>query len=118
MKKRVRSLSLVIILVVLLMPPGATHGQSNEGKPGTLRNPLNLNNGADPWLTYYEGNYYLAATTWASGLTMRKSPTLAGLKTAEPVQIYFEADPSRCCNMWAPEFRLLDGPDGVRWYFY
>jgi GH43 family beta-xylosidase len=118
MKKRVRRLSPVIILVVLLMPCGATHGQSNEGRPGILRNPLNRNNGADPWLTYYEGNYYLAATTWASGLTMRKSPTLAGLKTAEPVQIYFETDPSRCCNMWAPEFRLLNGPDGLRWYFY
>ena len=20
--------------------------------------------------------------------------------------------------MWAPEFDLLDGPDGLRWYFY
>ncbi len=26
--------------------------------------------------------------------------------------IYYETDPSRCCNMWAPEFRLLDGDDG------
>ncbi|MFN8447407.1 MAG: family 43 glycosylhydrolase [Anaerolineae bacterium] len=83
-----------------------------------LRNPLNQNGGADPWLTYYDGYYYLAATTWASNWTMRKSETLAGLKTAEPVQIYFETDPSRCCNMWAPEFRLLDGPNGQRWYFY
>jgi GH43 family beta-xylosidase len=45
---------------------------------------------------------------------MRKSPTLAGLKTAPPLQIYFETEASRCCNMWAPEFYLLEG----RWYFY
>ncbi|HEX2623201.1 MAG TPA: family 43 glycosylhydrolase, partial [Phototrophicaceae bacterium] len=89
------------------------------GKPGVLHNPLNPYNGADPWLTYYDGNYYLAATTWTSELTMRKSPTLAGLKTAEVVQIYYETDPSRCCNMWAPEFDLLQAPDGtMHWYFY
>lgn len=91
-------------------------GQSDE--PGTLRNPLNFSHGPDPWLTYYEGNYYLAATTGTSVLTMRKSPTLAGLKTASPIQIYAETDPSRCCNMWAPEFYLLEGDDGPRWYFY
>jgi GH43 family beta-xylosidase len=49
---------------------------------------------------------------------MRQSPTLAGLKIADPIQIYFETEPSRCCNMWAPEFHLLDGPNGLRWYFY
>jgi len=92
--------------------------QADETEPGTLRNPLNAYGGADPWLTYYEGDYYLAATTWTSELTMRRSETLAGLKTATPERIYFETDPSRCCNMWAPEFHLLDGPNGPRWYFY
>ena len=23
-----------------------------------------------------------------------------------------------CCNMWAPEFHLINGPNGNRWYFY
>jgi GH43 family beta-xylosidase len=27
-----------------------------------------------------------------------------------------ETKPSRCCNFWAPELRLLDGPYGRRWY--
>lgn len=49
---------------------------------------------------------------------MRKSETLSGLKTAEPVQIYFESVSARCCNFWAPEFHLLDGSNGQRWYFY
>jgi GH43 family beta-xylosidase len=108
---------LLLLLVILLSVGGVARPQDST-PPGTLHNPLNPYGGADPWLTYYDGNYYLAATTWASELTLRKSPTLAGLKTAAPQRIYFETDPSRCCNMWAPEFRLLDGPDGERWYFY
>lgn len=121
MKRRVQwqlLTGLVLIVVSLTVPTGVSHGQSGDSPPGVLRNPLNANGGADPWLQYYDGNYYLATTTWSSRLTMRKSPTLAGLKTAEPVEIYFETDPARCCTMWAPEFRLLDGPDGPRWYFY
>ena len=31
----------------------------------TFRNPL-LANGADPWLQFHDGNYYLATTTWNS----------------------------------------------------
>jgi len=108
-----RLTALMLLAVLILAPAGPVPAQS-----GTFRNPLNALGGADPWLTYYDGNYYLAATTWTSELTMRRSPTLAGLKTAPPQRIYFETDPSRCCNMWAPEFRLLDGPNGPRWYFY
>lgn len=93
---------------------GLAHGQEEQ----TLRNPLNPSRGPDPWLVYYDGYYYLSATTGTSEWTMRKSPTLAGLKTAAPLQIYSETDPSRCCNFWAPEFYLLDGPNGPRWYFY
>ncbi len=110
--------ALVMVITAPLTASGVSHGQSGEGEPGVLRNPLLAYGGADPWLEYYDGNYYLATTTWASEWTMRKSPTLAGLKTAEPVRIYFETDPSRCCNFWAPEFRLLEGPNGPRWYFY
>ncbi|HYN87315.1 MAG TPA: family 43 glycosylhydrolase, partial [Ardenticatenaceae bacterium] len=47
-----------------------------------------------------------------------KSPTIAGLKTAAPVTIWTDATASRCCNVWAPEFHLLDGPNGPRWYVY
>ena len=50
--------------------------------------------GRDPWLTYYDGNYYLAATTGTSVLTMHKSPSLEGLKIATLVTIYFETDAS------------------------
>ncbi len=93
-------------------------GQAETGESGKLTNQLNPYGGADPWLQYHEGYYYLATTTWRSELIMSRSETLAGLKTAIPVQIYAETDPSRCCNMWAPEFHLLDGPNGPRWYYY
>jgi GH43 family beta-xylosidase len=111
-------LRMMLSIALLLTAFGLVSPQVHSQQTSTLRNPLNINGGADPWLTYYDGNYYLAATTWASEWTMRKSPTLAGLKTAEPQRIYFETDPSRCCNFWAPEFHLLDGPNGPRWYFY
>ncbi len=97
-------------------PPAATT-EVVEGS-ATFTNPLN-DGGPDPWMTWYDGNYYLAATTWGDasvGLTMRKAPTIAALKEAEPVQIWQDDTPDRCCNFWAPEFFLLDGPNGPRWY--
>lgn len=118
MKKHPKIKFLLIIFVISALSIVIVKGQSEEGKPGFLTNQLNPYDGADPWLQYYEGNYYLATTTWTSELIMLKSPSLAGLKTAIPIQIYAETEPSRCCNMWAPEFHLLDGPDGLRWYYY
>jgi GH43 family beta-xylosidase len=117
MRNLFRPRALVIVLLMSLLLPASLAVGQGGAEPGVLRNPLNYT-GADPWLTYYDGNYYLSATTWTSEWTMRRSPTLAGLKTAEPVTIYTETEPSRCCNFWAPEFRLLDGPHGPHWYFY
>jgi GH43 family beta-xylosidase len=98
------------------MNSAGSSGSSALG--GSFRNPLNTEQGSDPWLLSYDGNYYLSATTWSSDLIMRRAPTLAGLKTAAPVKVWTGDDPSRCCNIWAPEFHLLDGPDGQRWYMY
>lgn len=82
---------------------------------GKFTNPL-FPNGADPWLEYWDGNYYLTTTTWTSELVMRKSPTLAGLAEATPVNVWSSSDPERCCNFWAFEFHRLKGPNGYRWY--
>lgn len=118
MKTRHTRFVLLSVLLLITLVSGAVYGQSDEMEPGTLRNPLNPYGGPDPWLQYYEGYYYLATTTGRSDLIMSKAETLAGLKTAVPQLIYRETDPSRCCNMWAPEFHLLDGPNGPRWYYY
>ena len=82
---------------------------------GIFTNPL-FPNGADPWLEYWDGNYYLTTTTWTSELVMRKSPTLAGLADATPINVWSDSNPERCCNFWAFEFHRLKGPNGYRWY--
>lgn len=49
--------------------PGFTGGGTG---PHTFTNPLSQH-GPDPWLTYYDGSYYLATTTWNSTVTMRRA---------------------------------------------
>lgn len=107
---------LITLLAIITGISGAVWAQSVPD--GMMTNKLNPYGGADPWIQFYDGYYYLATTTWRSELIMLKSPTIAGLKIAVPLQIYAETDPSRCCNMWAPEFHLLEGPDGKHWYYY
>ncbi|ACE83962.1 family 43 glycosylhydrolase [Cellvibrio japonicus] len=94
----------------------ASPAAANAGMPAeTFTNPI-YPNGADPWLEYFEGNYYLTTTTWTSQLVMRKSPTLAGLANATPVYIWSESELERCCNFWAFEFHRLKTEKGYRWY--
>ncbi|MGX7669645.1 family 43 glycosylhydrolase [Plantactinospora sp. DSM 117369] len=83
----------------------------------TFTNPLKTR-GPDPWLTYYNGYYYLATTTWNNTITMRRSRTLGGLATAPDTLLFTLTRPNGAGTMWAPEFHLLDGPNGRRWYFY
>ncbi|MFI1950914.1 family 43 glycosylhydrolase [Streptomyces xinghaiensis] len=83
-----------------------------EGRPYT--NPVKAQKGADPWIRYHDGHYYMISTSWTSELTMRKSPTLAGLSTAPSVRVWSDTTASRCCNMWAPETHYQNG----RWYLY
>jgi len=101
------------VLANTAMPPAGQ--KPAPAAQGAFTNPL-YENGADPWLEYFDGNYYLTTTTWTSQLVMRKSPTLAGLATATPVYVWSDADPKRCCNFWAFEFHRLKGPNGYRWY--
>ncbi|GAA0665064.1 hypothetical protein GCM10010193_15620 [Kitasatospora atroaurantiaca] len=104
--------ALVIALFALLcttltQPATAAAGQ-------TYTNPVKSQKGADPWLQYYDGNYYLITTTFTGVLTMRKSPTLAGISAAPSVQVWSDTTPSRGTNIWAPEIHLFNG----HWYLY
>ncbi|MEN3304815.1 MAG: hypothetical protein V7603_1017, partial [Micromonosporaceae bacterium] len=94
--------------------PGYNPG---TGTGHTFANPLKVQ-GPDPYLTYYNGSYYLATTTWNNTITMRRSATLAGLATATDVVLQTLTRPSGAGTMWAPNFHLLNGPDGQRWYMY
>lgn len=91
---------------------GAQPAVAAPGQPFT--NPLKSQKGADPWLEYYNGNYYLITTTFTNILGIRKSPTLAGLATAPNVQVWSDTTGSRGTNFWAPEMHFHNG----RWYIY
>lgn len=100
-------------------------GTGGDGTGGnqprtTFRNPLNQDFGPDPWMTYYEGYYYLSATTWDKNhLSMKRGRTIQELKDASPQVIWTPGPSGASKAMWAPEFFLLDNGSGQkRWYFY
>jgi GH43 family beta-xylosidase len=76
-----------------------------------FQNPIN--GGADPWLVYFDGQYYLT-TTQGDAIRMWKAPSLGGLKKAPPITVWEDSDPSRSRGIWAPEFHFFGG----RWYLY
>lgn len=102
----------VIFRLLLLVPCLAV---SAAAQTGSFRNPLN--SGPDPFLVHHDGNYYLA-TTQGNAVRMWRSNTLGGLKTAQARTVWTDGNGSRCCNIWAPEFYFLQGPNGPRWYLY
>ncbi|MFJ9708953.1 RICIN domain-containing protein [Streptomyces sp. NPDC101234] len=106
-------LVLVVALLAVLASFVTTQpATAADGRPFT--NPVKAQKGADPWLEYYNGNYYLINTTFTNELLMRRSPTLAGLATAPSVQVWSDTTAGRNANMWAPEFHYFDG----HWYLY
>ncbi|KAJ8961812.1 hypothetical protein NQ318_021427 [Aromia moschata] len=72
-------------------------------------NPIALK-APDPWMVYYNGYYYLVATTWSNDIGIRKASKLSGLKDVENTVVH--TIDGRV--MWAPEIHLIDG----RWYLF
>ncbi|PAZ09467.1 hydrolase [Streptomyces sp. SA15] len=106
---------LLAVLMALCTALSAGIAQPASAAPGRpYTNPIKAQKGADPWLEYYNGNYYLITTTFTNKLLMRKAPTLAGLATAPSVQVWEDSTSSRGTNFWAPEIHFIDG----RWYLY
>jgi len=107
----------IVTAVAATLLLGSAIGAHTAAAASTFTNPLDKH-GPDPWLQYYDGNYYLAATTWNNTITMRKSATMGGLAAAPDTVVFTLTRPNGAGTMWAPEFHLLDGPDGKRWYLY
>lgn len=84
--------------------------------PGpSFTNPLvGTPNSADPSIVYSGGNWYYVATTWSSNIVMRRSSTMAGLKTAAEQTVFSLAPGPGCCTMWAPDLQWINN----RWYLY
>ncbi|QRW13039.1 glycoside hydrolase family 43 protein [Ceratobasidium sp. AG-Ba] len=76
-------------------------------------NPLKSDHGADPFMVYSDGYYYLLTTT-ANDVQIRRASTLGGLKTGIQKVVWKDSAPDRCCNVWAPEIHNMDGT----WYIY
>ncbi|ONI91919.1 hypothetical protein ALI22I_06535 [Saccharothrix sp. ALI-22-I] len=106
-----------LLAVLVLGAAVLTVAAPASAAPATFTNPLNTS-GADPFMTHYNGYYYLMTTPYSGPLTMRKAPTIEALKSAAPVPVFNDFPASRCCMVWAPEFHLVNGPNGPRWYIY
>jgi hypothetical protein len=105
-------LSVVLALLTAVLAAATQPASAADGRPYT--NPIKSVKGADPWLQYHNGNYYLITTTFTGVLGIRKSPTLAGLSTAANVQVWSDTTPGRNTNIWAPEIHQYNG----HWYLY
>jgi GH43 family beta-xylosidase len=102
--------------LLLLWFPLAWNPVAAQAPRATFRNPLKRQ-GADPWLTYFDGSYYLSTTT-GRDLRMRRARRIAELKDAPDAVVWRDDTPTRSRSLWAPEFHRLDGGSGLRWYAY
>ncbi|RZL12209.1 MAG: glycosyl hydrolase family 43 [Pedobacter sp.] len=76
-------------------------------------NPL-LPSGADPWTIYKDGFYYYTSTS-GNRLEIRKTKSLADLRSAERKVIWRPpAGTNYSKEIWAPELHFLRG----KWYMY
>jgi GH43 family beta-xylosidase len=107
-----RALVLFAAFALVLSGLIFTGAERAEAAPGpSFTNPVvDVPNSADPTLVYHNGFYYYVATTWSSNVVMRKSATIAGLRSA-PEQVVVQTGGT---TMWAPHLEMIDG----RWYLY
>jgi GH43 family beta-xylosidase len=77
----------------------------------TFANPIQR--GADPWMTYFRGRYYLT-TSQGDCIRMWSGRTISELASTDAVTLWKDSDPTRCAQMWAAEFHRI----GARWYMY
>ena len=78
---------------------------------GYFQNPINA--GPDPYLEFYDGNYYLT-TSQGDCIRMWKAESLGALKTAATKVVWKDSDTSRSRGVWAPEFHFITN----HWYLY
>jgi GH43 family beta-xylosidase len=107
-----RAIALAVACVVtfaLSVVVGAGRAEAAVG-PSFTNPVVGVPNSADPTLVYHNGFYYYVATTWTSDVLMRKSATIAGLRSA-PEQLVLRSSGN---TMWAPHLENIND----RWYLY
>ncbi|MEO6088772.1 MAG: family 43 glycosylhydrolase [Umezawaea sp.] len=113
-RRFLRRFTAVVVSLVTALAVAPAVAPPAGAAANTYTNPIKSQKGADPWLVFHDGNYYLISTTFTNTLMTRKSPTLAGLATAPGVQVWQDTTASRGTNIWAPELHQFNG----RWYLY
>lgn len=110
------SVALILLGSVVSLEVQASASPHATTRP-TFVNPLKRD-GADPWLAYVNGEYYLT-TTSGSDVRLRHARRLADLTTAEDQVVWKDSTPGRSKHIWAPEFHRLRNEAGeYRWYLY
>ncbi|GAA1806355.1 family 43 glycosylhydrolase [Luedemannella flava] len=116
---RLLSLSLGVVIAAAAVVVAVVLPKAQSQAAVAFTNPLAAAPyGADPWMGYYNGNYYVATTTWNSQIVIKKSPSVASLPGASFSVVYTGSGSTNCCNVWAPSLHRLAGPNGTRWYLY
>ncbi|MBL7257571.1 glycoside hydrolase family 43 protein [Paractinoplanes lichenicola] len=105
---RRRIIPALVALIGLLAIAGPARA---EEVAGTFRNPVGVK--ADPFMTYFNGSYYLTMTEGDS-IKMRRAASVAGLLNAPATEVWRDTNASRNKEVWAPEFYRLNG----LWYMY
>ena len=100
---------------VAMASPSAAPLESRQYSRGQFRNPLN--NGADPTVVYYKGNYYLS-TTGGDHFSIWKSPSLSTLAAVDPVEIWRDTEATRNTELWAPALHKFEVDGKLHWYLY
>jgi GH43 family beta-xylosidase len=103
------SFAAAVVAGLILSPIGQPQAAAAPG-PSFTNPVVPAPNSADPTLVQFNGNYYYVATTWTSDIVMRRSSTIAGLRSA-PEQVVFR---SAGDTMWAPHLEQINN----RWYLY
>jgi GH43 family beta-xylosidase len=107
-----RVLALVVAGALVMTAQVFVRSEPAAAAPGpSFTNPVvNVPNSADPTLVFHNGFYYYVATTWSSDVVMRRSATIAGLRSA-PEQVVVRTGGT---VMWAPHLEFINN----RWYLY
>ncbi len=108
-RRALSALAAGIVILALGVVAGPQRPAAAAG-PSFTNPVVGTPNSGDPTLVHYNGFYYYVATTWSSNVVMRRSSTIAGLKSA-PEQVVVQTGGT---TMWAPHLEMV----GNRWYLY
>jgi GH43 family beta-xylosidase len=108
-----RFFSPIVLVIFFGCESKSPTGGSATSEPKTFTNPL-LPAGPDPWVTYYNGMYYVTHST-GNNLKLYRTREMSELATAESKVVW--TPPATGMNskeIWAPEIHRVN----EKWYFY